>query len=62
MLIQSQSIQCPYCCQFIELSVDCSISFQNYIEDCQICCSPIQLHIEIDPEQNVTIDARMENE
>lgn len=35
--------QCPYCWEQISMLLDSSISFQNYIEDCEICCNPIQI-------------------
>ena len=39
--------QCPYCWEDISMLVDYSVSDQNYIEDCEICCNPIQLDIVI---------------
>ena len=39
--------QCPYCWEDISMLVDYSVSNQNYIEDCEICCNPIQLDIVI---------------
>ncbi|RIA08873.1 Cysteine-rich CPXCG [Flavobacteriaceae bacterium MAR_2010_72] len=37
--------QCPYCWETISVLVDNSISFQNYIEDCEVCCNPIQIGV-----------------
>ena len=37
------SIQCPYCGEWIELTLDLSIPGQSYIEDCQVCCRPIEV-------------------
>jgi hypothetical protein len=39
--------QCPYCWEDVSMLVDYSVSNQNYIEDCEICCNPIQLDIVI---------------
>lgn len=39
---------CPYCGELIELAIDCSIPEQQYIEDCQVCCRPIQILASID--------------
>ena len=39
--------QCPYCWEDVSMLVDYSFSNQNYIEDCEICCNPIQLDIVI---------------
>lgn len=35
--------QCPYCWEEISMLLDSSISKQNYIEDCEVCCSPIEI-------------------
>ncbi|MGB5941264.1 MAG: CPXCG motif-containing cysteine-rich protein [Leeuwenhoekiella sp.] len=37
--------QCPYCWEEISMLLDPSVS-NTYIEDCEICCNPIQLTIE----------------
>lgn len=34
---------CPYCWEEISMILDLSIDEQNYIEDCEICCQPIQI-------------------
>lgn len=35
--------QCPYCWEEISMLLDSSISQQIYIEDCEVCCNPIEL-------------------
>jgi hypothetical protein len=35
---------CPYCWQEISFVLDLSIGEQGYIEDCEICCRPIQVY------------------
>ena len=37
--------RCPYCGETISLLVDCSDGDQSYIEDCQVCCRPIQVRL-----------------
>lgn len=34
--------QCPFCGEPITIFVDTSIDEQNYIEDCSVCCRPIE--------------------
>jgi hypothetical protein len=34
---------CPYCWQEISMLLDNSVSQQQYIEDCEVCCRPIQV-------------------
>jgi len=37
------SVDCPYCGERYETAVDLSGGSFSYIEDCQICCRPIEL-------------------
>ena len=39
------SFQCPYCWQNISMLLDSSIKHQSYIEDCEVCCNPIQVSV-----------------
>jgi transcription elongation factor Elf1 len=41
-------IQCPYCGEHYETQVDLSAGSQRYIEDCQICCAPIECTLKVD--------------
>lgn len=41
-------IHCPYCGERIEVAVDASAGDQDYVEDCQVCCRPIALHVQVD--------------
>ncbi len=38
---------CPYCWQIISMLLDDSISKQVYIEDCEVCCNPIQITLKL---------------
>ena len=60
--MEFSDIYCPYCNEPIQVSVDCSEASQSYIEDCQVCCQPILLNINIDPQNIINIEARQENE
>jgi hypothetical protein len=40
-------VQCPYCAEAFETLVDLSAGASVYIEDCQICCQPIELQVEL---------------
>ncbi|NRD19505.1 CPXCG motif-containing cysteine-rich protein [Winogradskyella eckloniae] len=37
--------QCPYCWEQISMLFDTSQTNQKYIEDCEICCNPIQVSV-----------------
>lgn len=38
---------CPYCGEPITLAIDDSAGSQQYIEDCQVCCRPIDVHVHV---------------
>jgi len=42
------TLQCPYCGERFETAVDLSAGPFNYVEDCQVCCQPIDLKSEMD--------------
>ena len=42
------AIQCPYCGERFEIAVDLSAGAFSYVEDCQVCCQPIELAGEVD--------------
>lgn len=41
--LTEKSIECPYCGETIEILIDSSDMEQPYIEDCQVCCKPINI-------------------
>jgi len=41
--MKEQFFQCPYCWESISMLVDTSVSSQTYIEDCEVCCRPIEI-------------------
>ena len=45
---QLVSVQCPYCGESIDTLIDLSAGSFRYIEDCQVCCQPIELVGEVD--------------
>lgn len=49
--------QCPYCWQTISMLLDVSIPEQTYIEDCEVCCNPIEIHYVVEDEKVVAFEA-----
>ena len=39
--------QCPYCWETISMLLDTSLPEQCYIEDCEVCCNPIEIRVKI---------------
>ena len=60
--LKEQAIQCPYCGEVISILVDCSVEDQSYIEDCEVCCRPINIWIHVDTNQDIQLTVQHENE
>lgn len=41
-----QHFQCPYCGQTVSCLLDLSLEAQCYVEDCEVCCQPIDIAYE----------------
>jgi hypothetical protein len=47
------TIQCPYCWERYETQVDLSGGSASYVEDCQVCCRPMDVGV------GVGVDGRL---
>lgn len=43
-------VSCPYCGETILLHLDLSAGSQSYVEDCQVCCQPMQVGLQVNDE------------
>ena len=59
--LESINIQCPVCWETFEVIADCSVESQEYVEDCEICCRPIVMKVEIDNEGLPNIEVSRES-
>lgn len=60
-VIEEWALQCPYCGEQIEVLIDCSVANQRYIEDCQVCCRPINFDVRVSEGGELTVLASDEN-
>jgi hypothetical protein len=42
------AFQCPWCGERMETKVDLTAGPRSYVEDCQVCCRPMELAIELE--------------
>ena len=54
----SELIQCPFCGQSFELVIDTSIASQRFTTDCEICCRPMEVCVECESGEIVSLDAQ----
>lgn len=52
----SATIVCPYCGQRFDLVVDTSSGGHRLTTDCEICCRPLEVVIECEPGEILSLD------
>ena len=60
--LRERSIQCPYCGETINILIDDSVPQQNYIEDCQVCCRPINFNVSVGFDGDIQLHVSHEDE
>ncbi|MBF4985590.1 CPXCG motif-containing cysteine-rich protein [Nonlabens mediterrranea] len=48
---------CPHCWQEISMLLDPAYS-QTYVEDCEVCCNPIELHVDFEEGTLMSFDTK----
>jgi transcription elongation factor Elf1 len=41
--LKDRRVGCPYCGETLTIVLDLSAGSQSYVEDCQVCCQPMQV-------------------
>ena len=49
---------CPYCGESISSVLDLSAGGQTYVEDCEVCCRPIEINFEVEDDALVSFSAQ----
>jgi hypothetical protein len=53
---------CPYCWREISMVLDTSVASQRYVEDCEVCCKPIDVRYVVEEEMLVEFEAGQLND
>jgi hypothetical protein len=61
-VLPTATVDCPYCGESIELVVDDSVENQQYVEDCFVCCRPIDVEASIDAEGELSLSVSTESD
>lgn len=61
-MLDFRDIGCPYCGETITLALDASAGSQRYIEDCQVCCRPIAVVLDVDARGDVLVRVHAQDE
>jgi hypothetical protein len=61
-VLPSRIVECPYCGESIELILDDSVDHQQYVEDCSVCCRPINVDVAIDESDVISLRLSTDSE
>jgi len=48
--------QCPFCWEQISMLFDTSINSQKYIEDCEVCCNPLEINCSFENDTLINLE------
>ena len=54
----SEKIQCPYCGQSFEITVDTSAGSHRFTTDCEVCCRPMEIAADCEPGEILSLDVQ----
>jgi transcription elongation factor Elf1 len=52
------SFTCPYCGEEISMVLDLSVRHQTYVEDCEVCCNPIEISYTVEDDALADFSAK----
>lgn len=55
--LHKQIFTCPHCGERISVLLDPSTDFQHCIEDCEVCCNPIEISYQAEEGRIVSFQA-----
>ncbi len=56
------AVRCPYCGEVVEVQVDPSGGSHATIEDCTVCCRPMELSVVVERDGELTVEAHRDDE
>lgn len=61
MALESFDVQCPFCGESIEIDIEPLAESQSFIEDCTVCCRPIQYEVTVSRDGDIDVVASRSN-
>ena len=55
-MLDSLMVRCPFCGERFEALVDASSGDADYVEDCPVCCRPIEMHLQAGAGGDLSLD------
>lgn len=57
-MLEEHTFTCPYCWEPISMLLDLTVEAQTYVEDCEVCCRPIEVSYQAQGGELVAFEAR----
>ncbi len=58
-MVRKHFFVCPHCGERISMLLDLSAGCQRYIEDCEVCCNPVEIVFRAEEGGIVSFEARI---
>ena len=42
-MVEEHAFSCPYCGETVSVVIDLTAGGQHYVEDCEVCCRPVEI-------------------
>ena len=56
--VMEHSFTCPFCGEEISMVLDPSVRRHTYVEDCEVCCNPIEISYTVEDEVLTSFEAK----
>ena len=56
--MEEHFFQCPYCWETISMLMDPSSHDQQYIENCEVCCNPMEINVKFQENELVLFEVK----
>lgn len=61
-MLTERHFSCPYCGERISMLLDMTVGHQQYVEDCEVCCRPIEIRYGVDDGEETSFVAQTMDE
>lgn len=58
-LLAEHNVLCPTCWESTTLALDLSVDNQSFIEDCEVCCSPMKITVAASGGELLAVEAEI---
>lgn len=58
LIAMEHTFTCPSCGEEISMVLDLSVSRHTYIEDCEVCCTPVEISYTVQDDALASFDAK----